>query len=79
MPISVHPSSATEAEEHSTLQLAKFSPSGQGLILVHDCDIYYKMNPKDTRSHRITRTGQPGVVYNGIPDWIYEGKSVSYI
>lgn len=45
------------------------------MVVVHNGDIYYKGNPKDKKSTlRLTYTGQPGVIFNGIPDWLYEGK-----
>jgi hypothetical protein len=56
-----------------TFQLAKWAPSGTALVLVHNGDIYYKENPKDKKSNRLTYTGQPGVIFNGVPDWLYEG------
>lgn len=45
-------------------------------VIVHNNDIYYKDNAWDTLKQplRITYTGKPGVIFNGIPDWIYEGK-----
>jgi dipeptidyl-peptidase-4 len=36
-------------------------------------DIYVKVEPH-LPSHRITSTGEENVIYNGITDWVYEGK-----
>ncbi|OXA63602.1 Inactive dipeptidyl peptidase 10 [Folsomia candida] len=60
------------SSEEYTFQLVKWAPTGNGLVLVHNGDIYYKANPKDKKSNRITYSGQPGVIFNGIPDWLYE-------
>lgn len=51
---------------------AQFTPRGHSLVLVHNYDIYYKMGPKAS-TYRITKTAVPGIIYNGIPDWLYEG------
>lgn len=43
------------------------------MIYVHKNDIYYQVffeGGSDTR--RITNTGVPDIVFNGIPDWVYE-------
>jgi inactive dipeptidyl peptidase 10 len=42
--------------------------------MVYNYDIYYKTGPKSAQSYRITKTAIPGVIYNGVPDWLYEGK-----
>lgn len=34
-------------------------------------------NHGQTIVRRLTESGKPGVVYNGIPDWIYEGNHVN--
>lgn len=36
-------------------------------------DIYVKIEP-NLPSQRITRTGKEDVIYNGITDWVYEGR-----
>ena len=40
--------------------------------MVKDNDIYYKANIKTSAVERLTRTGVPGMVYNGVTDWLYE-------
>ena len=74
--ISVNPSKRGTRVDHeqSTIQLVKWAPQGQAFAMVHDGDIYYKSSPKDATVHRLTNSGEPGVVFNGIPDWLYEGK-----
>jgi hypothetical protein len=31
---------------------------------------------ESTTMHRLTTTGEEGVVFNGVPDWLYEGQLV---
>ncbi|ODM92407.1 Inactive dipeptidyl peptidase 10 [Orchesella cincta] len=57
---------------YSRIQLVKWAPAGHAFILVHEGDIYYYPNPKQNRTYRITTSAQPGIIYNGIPDWLYE-------
>lgn len=67
-------SSFSEKQEvYTRIQLVKWAPTGHSFVIVHDGDIYYFRNPKQNRTYRITSSAQPGVIYNGIPDWLYEG------
>lgn len=65
-----------ELKEHSWpfLQHASFGPRGHALVLVYMFNIYYINGIKSVQTYRITSTGVPGVVYNGIADWLYEGN-----
>ncbi|CAG9792606.1 unnamed protein product [Diatraea saccharalis] len=54
------------------LQYAEWSPTGSSLVFVHDNDIYYKPRVLKTLVCRITNTGIPGVIFNGVPDFLYE-------
>ncbi|CAH2057502.1 unnamed protein product, partial [Iphiclides podalirius] len=54
------------------LQYAEWSPSGASLVFVHNNDIYYKPRILKTLVCRITNTGIPGVIFNGVPDFLYE-------
>ncbi|XP_045540478.1 inactive dipeptidyl peptidase 10 isoform X1 [Papilio machaon] len=54
------------------LQYAEWSPVGSSLVFVHDNDIYYKPRILKTLVCRITNTGIPGVIFNGVPDFLYE-------
>ena len=40
--------------------------------MVSDNDLYYKASIKTGAVERLTRTGVPGAVYNGVADWLYE-------
>lgn len=44
--------------------------------MVHNYDIYYRRGPRSTQVYRVTNDAVPGIVYNGIPDWLYEGKVI---
>ncbi|XP_034176529.2 venom dipeptidyl peptidase 4 isoform X2 [Osmia lignaria lignaria] len=65
--------SFTRISNGERLHLAKWSPVENALVYVRENDIYYKVF-SDTGSieRRLTYTGIPGVVFNGIPDWVYE-------
>lgn len=39
---------------------------------MHDNDIYYKPKVYKDLVCRITKTGVPNVIFNGVPDWLYE-------
>lgn len=59
----------------SELQNAGWAGNTNNLILVENNDIYvkYEINHQEVR---ITKTGVPGIIYNGIPDWLYQGTSI---
>ncbi|XP_045762120.1 dipeptidyl aminopeptidase-like protein 6 isoform X1 [Maniola jurtina] len=54
------------------LLLAMWTPKGHGLITVKDYDIFYRPAPRSSTGYRVTDTGVPGRVNNGVPDWLYE-------
>ncbi|XP_049940274.1 inactive dipeptidyl peptidase 10-like [Schistocerca serialis cubense] len=54
------------------LQLAVWAPAGSRLAFVHDNDLYYCDDPRRRPPLRLTTTGVPGVLFNGVPDWLYE-------
>ncbi|XP_049817276.1 inactive dipeptidyl peptidase 10 [Aethina tumida] len=67
------PLSPKELDENAPyLQYATWSPDGTGIAFVHENDIYYKPKVEKDLVCRITNTGQAGVVFNGVPDWLYE-------
>ncbi|XP_072156634.1 inactive dipeptidyl peptidase 10 isoform X2 [Bemisia tabaci] len=61
-----------DVKGHPFLLHAEWSSVGQSLIIVHDYDIYYKTAPRDEKTFRVTRTAVPGIISNGVPDWLYE-------
>lgn len=60
--------------EGPLLLLAMWTPKGHGLITVKDYDIYYRPAPRSSTGYRVTDTGIPGRINNGVPDWLYEGR-----
>jgi len=40
---------------------------------VVDFNIFYRETP-DSQNVQVTHTGRANFVYNGIPDWVYEGE-----
>ncbi|CAG7709872.1 unnamed protein product, partial [Allacma fusca] len=72
-PLSVDSGSPDRPDgDHKRLQLAKWSPTGNSLVLVYQGDIYYKPDPTNNLTHRLTKSAVPGVITNGVPDWLYE-------
>lgn len=45
--------------------------ASQAIAFVYENDLYYKPKVQSDLVCRITSTGKPGVIYNGIPDWFY--------
>lgn len=56
------------------LQLASWAPRGNALVYVYQNNIYYRPEAEVAVDYQITDTGVVGTVYNGVPDWVYEGE-----
>ncbi|XP_060517195.1 inactive dipeptidyl peptidase 10 isoform X2 [Cylas formicarius] len=54
------------------LQYVSWLGDTTSLLIVHSNDIYYRNSPEDETDTRLTFTGQPDTIYNGIPDWLYQ-------
>ncbi len=56
--------------------MAQWSPSGHSLAFVHQNDLYYVEAAAEVgqKLKRLTSSGKEGLVYNGVTDWLYEGK-----
>ena len=55
--------------------MASWSPLGHALAVVVDNDLYYLRDVSARgQVERITNSGQAGLIFNGIADWLYEGK-----
>jgi hypothetical protein len=67
-----------EPDIHPFLQHVVWAPRGNALAFVYRNDIYYKSSALASHVYRVTNTGRQGVVFNGIPDWLYEGKTRNY-
>ncbi|XP_056145090.1 inactive dipeptidyl peptidase 10-like [Lampris incognitus] len=55
----------------SVLQFASWGIRGQQLIYIFENNIYYQANVQSS-SWRLTSSGQEGIIFNGISDWLYE-------
>ncbi|XP_060940676.1 dipeptidyl aminopeptidase-like protein 6 [Limanda limanda] len=55
----------------AALQYAGWGPRGQQLIFIFENNIYYKTTI-ESRALRLVSTGQEGLVFNGLADWLYE-------
>ncbi|XP_049288090.1 venom dipeptidyl peptidase 4 isoform X1 [Anopheles funestus] len=51
---------------------AEFTPKGQAIVLVYEYDIYYRPSAQALQAYRLTKNAIPGIIYNGVPDWLYE-------
>lgn len=60
--------------QRTRLQYATWLGNTTALLVVIDNDIYLRQSPSDEEDIRITNTGQLDLIYNGIPDWLYQGK-----
>ncbi|XP_020280777.1 inactive dipeptidyl peptidase 10 isoform X2 [Pseudomyrmex gracilis] len=61
-----------EKNDHPYLLLAQWTPHKPGIVMVHDYDIYYMTSPTSNTAYQVTNTAIPGILYNGVPDWLYE-------
>ena len=69
------PLSPKELDENAPyLQYATWSHDGTAIAFVYENDIYYKPKVEKDLVCRITNTGQPNIIFNGIPDWLYENE-----
>ncbi|ENN82878.1 hypothetical protein YQE_00752, partial [Dendroctonus ponderosae] len=54
------------------LQYVSWLRDTTSLLIIFNNDIYYRHSPEDETNTRLTFTGQPDVVFNGVPDWLYQ-------
>ncbi|XP_013386097.1 inactive dipeptidyl peptidase 10 isoform X2 [Lingula anatina] len=56
------------------LQYAGWSPNGHLISYVYNNNLYYVSDPENVVSttRQLTHDGAPNLIYNGIPDWLYE-------
>lgn len=67
-------SKAYAIDSGNEVQICTFSTSGDSLIYIRNNTIFY-VSPLailDETSIQISPNGEPGVIYHGIPDWVYE-------
>ncbi|XP_050307457.1 venom dipeptidyl peptidase 4 [Anthonomus grandis grandis] len=62
-----------DINDKKPVQLAKFDPIGHSFVYVYNNNIYYLSSFSNTSDViQITSDGVEGVIYNGVPDWVYE-------
>jgi inactive dipeptidyl peptidase 10 len=60
-------------QQTNQMQHAEWLGNSTSLVLVHENDIYLRQSPADEEDIRLTSTGVPGLIYNGVTDWLYQG------
>ena len=65
--------------ERRVHQLVIWAPDGNGFVYVHRNNIYYRPTAASVAEVQLTWSGIPGVIYHGIPDWVYEGMNIHRI
>lgn len=63
--------------QRTRMQHAEWLGNSTALIIVTENDIYLRQSPADEEDIRLTHTGVPGLIYNGITDWLYQGEHLS--
>ena len=67
--------SGVEDERSSLLQHAMWLPKSHGgLVMVKNNDIYFRPSLDTEQVYRVTEDGRPGVLFNGVCDWVYRGQ-----
>ncbi|KAL3281826.1 hypothetical protein HHI36_005026 [Cryptolaemus montrouzieri] len=69
IPLRLEQSPKTQPER---LQYAKWLGHTNSLLMVFNNDLYLRQSPLFENDTRLTFTGKPDVIYNGIPDWLYQ-------
>ena len=58
------------------LRYATWNKEDNSLIYVYENDIYFRGVPNASTDVRLTKDGERDTVFNGVPDWVYEGKPI---
>ncbi|XP_017769373.1 PREDICTED: inactive dipeptidyl peptidase 10, partial [Nicrophorus vespilloides] len=69
IPVRLAESSKTQRQR---LQHASWLGDTHKMLIIFKNDIYVRQSPWDETDSRLTFTGEPDVVFNGIPDWLYQ-------
>lgn len=59
------------------VQYCQWAPNSDKVAYVHDNNVFIHYTDDSTPHVQITKDGIVGVVYNGIPDWVYEEEVLS--
>ncbi|KAL2736924.1 dipeptidyl aminopeptidase-like protein 6 isoform X1 [Vespula squamosa] len=68
-PLRLHASSKVQ---QTRLQHATWLGNTTGLVMISENDIYLRIAPSAMEDTQLTDTGVPGIIYNGVPDWLYQ-------
>ncbi|XP_058801842.1 inactive dipeptidyl peptidase 10 isoform X3 [Phymastichus coffea] len=63
---------ASSRVQQTPFQHAAWLGNSTALLMVSDNDIYVRSSPTSNEDTRLTDTGVPGIIYNGVPDWLYQ-------
>lgn len=66
--------SSVNDDDWPYMNYAQFTPHQNAIVMVYNYDIYYCQGARSQYVQRITHNAMPGIIYNGIPDWLYEGE-----
>lgn len=70
----VYPLRPKTDEPQPLLRYATWNNKDNNIIYVFDNDIYFRQTPDATMDDtRLTTDGQHEAIFNGVPDWVYEG------
>uniref|UniRef100_A0A1W7RAN4 Venom dipeptidyl peptidase 4 n=1 Tax=Hadrurus spadix TaxID=141984 RepID=A0A1W7RAN4_9SCOR len=59
----------------NSVQYVSWGPSGSQMVYVQNNNLYYIHSADHhERQQQLINTGVEGVIYNGIPDWLYENE-----
>ncbi|XP_030761347.1 venom dipeptidyl peptidase 4 [Sitophilus oryzae] len=62
-----------DVNNKNAVQLAQFDTQGHGVVYVYENNIYYLESILgDAAPIQVTWDGVAGIIYNGVPDWVYE-------
>lgn len=71
MPVRLKDSSKVQ---RTKLQFASWLGNTTSLAIVSENDIFIRQSPASEEDVRVTNTGKADLIYNGVPDWLYQGK-----
>lgn len=76
MPIRLKDSSNSQK---TRLQYASWVGDTNALAMVVENDIYLRQSPSSEEDYRLTFTGEENTLYNGVPDWLYQGSKFNFM
>uniref|UniRef100_A0A6M2E1X0 Venom dipeptidyl peptidase 4 n=1 Tax=Xenopsylla cheopis TaxID=163159 RepID=A0A6M2E1X0_XENCH len=59
------------------IQLAKWIPGSNSVVYVRDNNLFLRRQAtRSSKEIQLTLDGEPGVIYNGVTDWVYEEEMI---